>query len=106
MYPESMGTTLVDLRAHLHQALLECLKSQAATTRQPALEFEELDDDQSLFADHEPLFKHVRGFFNYDQRELRTRRLDMRGPLDLDPGPIEMEEADPGAEAIQLDFGG
>lgn len=63
-----------------------------------------LPDEESLFADHDRWLGRGDGFFAEDPRELATRRLDMRGPLDRDPGPIEMEEAGDERVGVVLDL--
>jgi hypothetical protein len=49
-----------------------------------------------------------RGYFLSDRTECASRRVDLRGPTDLDPGPLPMEEAtdeavDP-APVVTFDF--
>ena len=51
----------------------------------------ELDDWDPLFEDHGPRDLGW-GYFCHDEDERQSRRLDMRGPTDLDPGPMPMCE--------------
>lgn len=51
------------------------------------------DDDLEAFLDWDIVRGHGRGYFRSDARECATRRVDLRGPTDLDPGPLPMEEA-------------
>ena len=51
------------------------------------------DEELALFRDYSQRC-HVRGFYSQDEMERRSRRIDLRGPTDHDPGPIEMTEAD------------
>jgi hypothetical protein len=65
---------------------------------------DEVDEELAWFFDHDS--RPTGGFFAQPKEECRTRRLDMRGPLDLEKGPIEMEEAPPDADgACLLRFG-
>src|SRR5262245_20109456 len=50
------------------------------------------DDELEPFQDWDLERGHGRGFFHSDPRECATRRVDLRGPTDLDPGPLPMEE--------------
>lgn len=101
--------THVALAEHLHEALLVALKARAVEqtrdTDSVDRDADEADDEGALFADHDAVTPRGRGFFSYGEDERRSRRLDMRGPLDLDPGPIPMEEGRPGEQAIELRFG-
>lgn len=72
----------------------------------PGLPTDALPEDEALFADHDRWLGRGDGYFAEDPIELATRRLDMRGPLDRDPGPIEMEEADDERGGVVLDFRG
>ena len=58
----------------------------------------------SLFDDHEDDRGAGRGFYAQDERERQSRRVDLRGPLDLDQEPIEMEEGVPDRRTIVLGF--
>lgn len=53
----------------------------------------EVDADVEPFLDWDTDRGHGTGFFCGDERECRSRRVDLRGPTDLDPGPLPMEEA-------------
>jgi hypothetical protein len=52
-------------------------------------------DDQDLepFLDWDARRGDGRGYFLSDRTECASRRIDLRGPTDLDPGPLPMEEA-------------
>lgn len=64
-----------------------------------------VDPEASLFADQAAL-RGVDGFYAEDAAECASRRVDLRGPTDHDPGPIPMEEAPPDLEgAIRLTLG-
>lgn len=82
-----------------------------ALPRLPDLVFEPADplphgdDDLALFEDHDRVGGLGPGVFWHDAEECRSRRLDMRGPLDLDRGPLEMEEDDGYHPGIRLSFG-
>jgi hypothetical protein len=54
-----------------------------------------LDADPNLepFVDWDAARGRGRGFFRTDRDECASRRIDLRGPTDLDPGPLPMEEA-------------
>lgn len=54
-----------------------------------------LRDEIEAFVDWDVLRGDGRGFFLSDRRECATRRVDLRGPTDLDPGPLPMEEGPP-----------
>ncbi len=60
-------------------------------------------DELDLFSDqtHE---RGVSGFYAEDAAECASRRIDLRGPTDRDPGPLPMEEASDEVEAIRLSF--
>lgn len=53
------------------------------------------DEELEAFEDWDVVRGHGRGFFHGDARECASRRVDLRGPTDLDPGPLPMEEAPP-----------
>jgi len=102
--------TYVAFGEHLHEALLvafkACAVEQTSQDGHPGSTGHELEDDLALFADHDAPAPRGSGFFSYGEEERRSRRLDMRGPLDHDPGPIPMDEGPPGEAAIELRFGG
>lgn len=100
-------TTVVRLVRHLEEALVEAIKATAPRPDVPVeAPDDHLDDEAALFADREGQFRRQRGFFSFDEAERRSRRVDLRGPLDRDPGPIPMEEADVAPDdAVRLDFG-
>lgn len=55
-----------------------------ASAEEPELElFMDWDDDRG----------HGWGGYTQDDDECRSRRIDLRGPTDEDPGPLPMEEA-------------
>ena len=101
-----MGTIAhVDLADHLQDTILDDLRARAVESAgelvRPGVD---VDDESSLFADHDAIAGRGWGYFRFDEEECRSRRLDMRTPLDFDPGPIPMEEAEPDAEAVTLEF--
>jgi hypothetical protein len=51
------------------------------------------DDEIEPFLDWDHDRGHGRGGYAQDVAECRSRRVDLRGPTDLDPGPLPMEEA-------------
>jgi hypothetical protein len=51
------------------------------------------DADLEPFLDWDQDRGHGRGSYAQDVEECRSRRVDLRGPTDLDPGPLPMEEA-------------
>ena len=99
--------TWVSLADHLEAALLRALKARAVeqTGRTPLPVPVPADPDEALFEDHDAAMRRAGGYFSYDETERRTRRIDLRTPYDRDPGPIPMEEASPGEDAIELHFG-
>lgn len=52
-----------------------------------------VSEEDELFGDHD-VRATDRGFYAQPWEECRTRRVDLRGPADRDPGPLEMEPAD------------
>jgi len=64
----------------------------------------EADDEWDLlFEDHNE--RALRwGYFSHDENERRSRRLDMRGPTDFDPGPLAMCEPDVDDACVILVF--
>jgi hypothetical protein len=62
-----------------------------------------IDDWAVLFEDHNPRSLGW-GYFCHDADERRSRRLDMRGPTDLDPGPLAMSEPEGGDSYVTLVF--
>ena len=99
-------TMWVSLGDQLPAALLRALKARAVeqTGSAPPPLPDPGDPDAALFADHDAALRHAGGYFSYDEAERRTRRIDLRTPYDRDPGPIPMEEAGPGVDAIELHF--
>jgi len=51
------------------------------------------DEELSLFVDWDFLWGRGRFVYAQDDAECRSRRVDLRGPHDSDPGPLPMEEA-------------
>ncbi len=51
------------------------------------------EDETELFTNWDARRGHGVGYFSGDRDECRSRRVDLRGPTDLDPGPLAMEEA-------------
>lgn len=99
------------IREHLDDALLSELVRVCVRPVEPAfVEAAAPADDADLepFADWDAHRGHGRGFFLGDRRECATRRVDLRGPTDLDPGPLPMEEApaDVTGSAWHLTFAG
>lgn len=92
----------VSIRDHIDTTLLtELARLWSADTRCAGFPADELpalpDTDEELepFEDWDAHRGHGRGFFHGDARECASRRIDLRGPTDLDPGPLPMEEAPP-----------
>ncbi|MBX2804232.1 MAG: hypothetical protein KTR31_41610 [Myxococcales bacterium] len=54
---------------------------------------EDLEPELELFMDWDGLRVDGRGTYAQDDDECRSRRVDLRGPTDADPGPLPMEEA-------------
>jgi hypothetical protein len=110
-----MEATMAKLRTIAWSDLVDVHTRRALATeglrRLPELVFEpadlpaEKDDDLALFEDHDRVRGLGRGVFWHDAEECRSRRLDMRGPLDLERGPLEMEEDDGDEPGIRLSFG-
>ncbi|HHO54597.1 MAG TPA: hypothetical protein ENK18_27910 [Deltaproteobacteria bacterium] len=51
------------------------------------------EPELELFMDWDNDRGHGRGAYTQDGDECRSRRVDLRGPTDADPGPLPMEEA-------------
>jgi len=66
----------------------------------------EVDSELEPFFDWDSVRGDGRGFFRSDPRECASRRVELRGPTDLDPGPLPMDEApeDITASAWHLTF--
>ena len=62
-----------------------------------------MDDWELLFQDHDPRLLGW-GYFSHDEEERRSRRLDMRGPTDVDPGPLPMAEPEDEDSCVVLEF--
>ena len=67
-------------------------------------DWEALED--LLFADQDGDRGHGSGFYAFDAEEAASRRVDLRGPSDHDPGPIPLEEAEDDEDVVVLDLGG
>ncbi len=64
------------------------------------LEIEE--PEMELFMDWDAVRGDGRGAYSQDDDECRSRRVDLRGPTDRDPGPLPMEEARGDTSATHL----
>ncbi|MEN0064002.1 MAG: hypothetical protein AAGA48_17745 [Myxococcota bacterium] len=91
-------TTTVRFDDHVSEEVMKQLALLAAGAS--ALAFHEglahlfvEDEELSLFADWDFLWGRGRGTYTQDDAECRSRRVDLRGPHDGDPGPLPMEEA-------------
>ena len=62
------------------------------------------DADVEPFMNWDATRGHGTGYFCGDAHECRSRRVDLRGPTDLDPGPLPMEEAPEDVPARHLVF--
>lgn len=51
------------------------------------------EPEMELFMDWDAWRADGRGAYAHDPDECRSRRVDIRGPTDRDPGPLPMEEA-------------
>jgi hypothetical protein len=86
----------VSLRDHVsHELLVDVVRLMC---REPlgfvqGPEIPPEDADVEPFLDWDATRGHGAGFFCGDAHECRSRRIDLRGPTDLDPGPLPMEEA-------------
>lgn len=111
------STTTIALQEHLDDELMLQVAramSRSALYRPPGffdgppLEDDE-DEERALFGDHD-LRATDRGLFIHPEEECRSRRVDLRGPTDRDPGPLETEPARHRApeegRAIVLEFRG
>lgn len=100
-------TATISLKKVVDDELVLKLARDLATQallRPPAfIDGEGPDGEDSLFADYRARDTDL-GYFSYDEAERRSRRVDLRGPTDRDPGPLQMEEADEAAAAIELSF--
>jgi hypothetical protein len=101
----------VSLKDHVSDDLLAQLARILCGTPLAA-DFVKRADQPDVDAELEPFFDwdsvrgDGRGFFRTDPRECASRRVDLRGPTDLDPGPLPMDEApeDVTASAWHLTF--
>jgi hypothetical protein len=79
------------------ELLLQVARILCGTSPQPGFverfDLPEVDAELEPFFDWDSLRCDGRGFFRSDPRECASRRIDLRGPTDLDPGPLPMEEA-------------
>lgn len=63
------------------------------------------EDEVELFVDWDDPRHHGGEHFVGDAEECRSRRIDLRGPTDLDPGPLAMDErVEDGSEVHELTF--
>ncbi|MEQ1506336.1 MAG: hypothetical protein ABMB14_29160 [Myxococcota bacterium] len=97
----------VSLRDHLDDGLLAELAMILCRSRGPGF----VDGGDRLVPEPElePFLDwDIRGlglgYFRTDPGECATRRVDLRGPTDLDPGPLPMEEAPDPADGELLAF--
>lgn len=100
-------TTTIAVRDHVDGETLNALATiLTLPVRRRLQEDPEVDpdDELSLFRDWDACRGGGAGFFCQDEAERRSRRLDMRGPLDLERGPIEMEEAPEDLPGVCLRF--
>lgn len=105
-------TTTITLREHVDdEVMLRIARSTArsALYRPPgflddAEGHADGDEDEDLFGDH-TYRSGTRGVYAHAEEECRSRRVDLRGPTDHDPGPIDMDDgADSSAQAVVLRF--
>ena len=60
-------------------------------------------DEVELFDDWDGHRGHGVGHYSGDADECRSRRIDLRGPTDLDPGPLPMDEpTDEDVDVLEL----
>jgi len=62
------------------------------------------EPDEDLFGDFDAERGRGRGAYVFDEAEAASRRVDLTGCGDPDPGPIALEEAPPGLDATVLEF--
>lgn len=105
-------TASIVLREHLEDDLLLQIARtmpRSALFRAPGFlegpPDEEEDEELALFGDHD-LRASDRGTWVQPEEECRSRRVDLRGPTDRDPGPLAMEpaEEEDDPQPIELDF--
>ncbi|MEQ1571620.1 MAG: hypothetical protein ABMA64_38685 [Myxococcota bacterium] len=103
--------TTVSLSDHVSDNLLAQLaRVLCGTPLDPGfverVDLPDIDADLEPFYDWDSLRCAGRGYFATDPLECASRRIDLRGPTDLDPGPLPMEEApdDITASAWHLSF--
>jgi hypothetical protein len=62
------------------------------------------DPELEPFQDWDAVRGRGAGFFRSDADECASRRVDLRGPTDVDPGPLPMDEAPEDEQAERLQF--
>ncbi len=105
-------TTTFALRDHVDDEWLLRLArimSESPLHREPCFpgeleEFASVDNEELIPFDDVNSRCAALGYFSADERERRSRRIDLRGPTDWDPGPIEMAEGASEDAAIVLNF--
>lgn len=60
------------------------------------------EPELELFMDWDAWRADGRGAYAHDPDECQSRRVDLRGPTDADPGPLPMEEAPEDVTANRL----
>lgn len=93
-------TTTARFHDHASEELLDQLVRLVVVRNGPRVRFPDAfenlfveDEELSLFTDWDFLWQRGRGLYAQDDAECRSRRVDLRGPHDGDPGPLPMEEA-------------
>jgi len=96
----------VSLRDHVSRDLLVEVVRLMCGRPLGFVDAPEVDVDAEIepFFDWDAIRGHGAGFFCGDEHECRSRRVDLRGPTDLDPGPLPMEEAPEDITARHLIF--
>ena len=101
--------TTASLRDHVDDEILAAVaRLMCAEDTTPAFvegwDVPQTDHDLEPFLNWDARRGDGRGLFLSDPTECASRRVDLRGPTDLDPGPLPMEEAPDGlgtAEATE-----
>jgi len=103
-------TTTLSLRDHLDsETLLQVASAMpgSAIYREPRFidgPDGAPDNDWSSLFEHQDPRGMGWGFFSLDAQERHSRRIDLRGPTDLDPGPLAMCEPQDSDAGIVLTF--
>lgn len=82
-----------DMLAQLARILLARAAPPSFVDADPPSELIPDDPELEPFIDWDAIAGRGRGYFRSDADECASRRVDLRGPTDLDPGPLPMEEA-------------